>query len=63
MLMIGMLIFPANGTSYYSQYHPINNFVERDLSGYTNAWSIVFFRPQEIHELKQGTGTVPLPSL
>ena len=30
---------------YYAQYHPMNDFVEKDLSGYTNAWSIVFLRP------------------
>ncbi len=40
----GRMIDPETGL-YYSQYHPINDFVEEDLSGYTNGWSIVFLRP------------------
>jgi hypothetical protein len=39
----GRMTDPETGL-YYSQYHPINDFVEKDLSGYTNAWSIVMLR-------------------
>lgn len=38
------LVDPVTGL-YWMEYHPSHDNTERYLSGYTNAWSLVFLRP------------------
>jgi hypothetical protein len=40
------LVDPETGL-YWMEYHPSHDNTERYLSGYTNAWSMVFLRPLE----------------